>query len=75
MRRCKYQLMVTLQYQHLLFVHCRAPRVPRAYLRMLLMLGEFAELQSVMVLRRVDKVTWVADRQRLHLPFRQEQSK
>ena len=75
MRRCKSKLMVTLQYHHLPFVHCRAPRVPWAYLRMLLTLVEFVELQSVMVLRTVDKVTWVADRHRLHLPFRQEQSK
>ena len=74
MRRCKCKLTVTLQYQHLPFIHCRAPRVPRAYLRMLLTLVEFVELQSIMVLKRVDKVTWVADRHRLHLAFRQEQS-
>lgn len=67
--------METSQYHHLPLSRCSAPRASRAYLRMLLTLMEFAELQSVMVLRRVDKVTWVADRCRLPLPFRQEQSK
>ena len=67
--------METSQYHHLPLGRCSAPRASRAYLRMSLTLVEFAELQSVMVVRRVDKGTWVADRHRLPLPFRQEQSK
>lgn len=56
-------------------VRCRAPVMPWAYFKMLLTGAETVELQSVTVFRTRNKVTLVADRRRLCLSIRQEQSK